>query len=58
MHFEGWVRATWLVLEHREPVEADHDYTQAEIRVVLDAALQALVGELVGSGRLSLADFG
>ena len=58
MHFEEWVRATWLVLEDRSPVEADHDYTQAEIRTVLDAAMQALVDELVHGGNLSMRDFG
>jgi nucleoid DNA-binding protein len=58
MHFEEWVRATWLVLENRDPVDADRDYTQAEIRTVLDAAMQALVDELVRGGHLSMTDFG
>jgi nucleoid DNA-binding protein len=59
MDFEGWEKATWRLLEDRSPAEADRDYTHAEVRTVMEAAMQALVQELVGGGgQLTLSDFG
>src|SRR3990172_7105006 len=43
MDFEGWEKATWRLLENRTPTEADRDYTHAEVRAVMEAAMQALI---------------
>lgn len=58
MNFEQWARATWVHLNERAPAEADHDYTQAEIKTVVAAAIEALIAELGQGGGLAIAGFG
>ncbi len=58
MDFEGWEKATWRSLENRSPAEADRDYTHAEVRTVMEAALRALIEELANGGQLTVSNFG
>src|SRR5688500_6016801 len=58
MDFEGWEKATWMLLENRLPGEADRDYTHSEARTIMEAAMQALVDELATGGQLALSNFG
>jgi nucleoid DNA-binding protein len=58
MDFNEWEHATWKLLEDRSPVEADRDYTHAEVRTVMQASLQTLINELANGGNLCLANFG
>lgn len=58
MNFEGWEKATWRLLENRSPEVADRDYTHAEVRTVMEAALQTLIAELLEGGDLTVSNLG
>lgn len=58
MNFEQWMRTTWQRLEGRAPHQAGRDYTQAEVREALDAALATLVETLMKGDELTLVPLG